>query len=80
MTVAPRYEGYHGAIGRPPSEVRRALGILEALGIIGSLQVNGRDEFGQQLTDETGRSVFELSWSDLATGSPVEDVYRPLGG
>lgn len=62
------------------SEVRRSLGILEAAGVIGSLEVNWRDDNGRQLVDEAGRAVFELSWIDLATGSPVEDVYRPLGG
>jgi hypothetical protein len=62
------------------SDVRRALGVLELLGIIGSVEVNGRDERGEQLLDETGRALFELRWIDLATGSPVEDVYRPLGG
>lgn len=62
------------------SECRRALAILESLGIIGSVQIVGTDERGRQLTDETGRAMFLLSWLDLATGSPVEDVYRPLGG
>lgn len=62
------------------SEVRRALAVLEALGTIGSVQVTGRDGKGEQLVDETGRATFQLTWIDLATGSPVEDVYRPLGG
>ncbi len=63
------------------AECRRSLAILEAAGIIGSVRVNGRDpETKRQLTDEAGRAAFELSWIDLATGSPVEDVYRPLGG
>lgn len=62
------------------SEVRRALAILEGLGIIGGLQVNGRDDQGRQLLDEAGRAVFELHYLDLATGSPVDVDYRPLGG
>lgn len=62
------------------SELRRAMAVLEAAGIVGSVEVNGRDENGDQLEDETGRAVFELKWIDLATGSPVEDVYRPFGG
>lgn len=62
------------------AEARRALEVLEALGTIGSVEVNWRDERGAQLVDETGRAVFELAWVDLATGSPVEDVYFPLGG
>lgn len=61
------------------SELRRAMGLLEAAGVVGGVEVNGRDREGKQLTDETGRAVFELAWIDLATGSPVEDVYR-IGG
>jgi hypothetical protein len=61
------------------SEIRRALGVLEAAGVIGSVEVNGRDENGDQLVDEAGRAAFEISWTDLATGSPVSDVYRPMG-
>jgi hypothetical protein len=62
------------------AEIRRALAVLEAAGIIGSVRVNGRDENGDQLVDETGRAAFELQWIDVATGSPVDDIYRPLGG
>lgn len=63
------------------AEVRRALAVLETLGIIGAVQVSGRDEHGAQLFDESRRrAVFELRWTDLATGSPVEDVYQPFGG
>ncbi len=62
------------------SEIRRALGVLEAVGTIGSVRANGRDQHGRQLVDEAGRAVFEIYWIDLATGSPVEDVYRPMGG
>ncbi len=62
------------------ADTRRALSLLEAAGVIGSVLVNGKDELGKQLVDESGRAAFELSWVDLATGSPVEDVYRPLGG
>jgi hypothetical protein len=62
------------------AEVLRAMSVLEELGTIGSVEVSGRDENGDQLLDESGRAAFELSWVDLATGSPVELVYRPLGG
>jgi hypothetical protein len=62
------------------ADTRRALGILEAAGIIGGVRVNGRDEHGKQLLDEGGRPAFETQWTDLATGSPVDDVYRPFGG
>lgn len=62
------------------AEIRRALAVLEGAGVIGSVRVNGRDRNGEQLVDESGRPTFELKWIDLATGSPIEDVYKPLGG
>lgn len=62
------------------SEIRRALGVLEVAGIIGSVVVSGRDDKGRQKYDEANRAVFELDWIDLATGSPVDAQYRPLGG
>lgn len=62
------------------ADCRRALAILERAGTIGSVKVNGRDELGRQLVDESGRATFELTWIDLATGSPVGALYRPLGG
>lgn len=61
------------------TECRRALGVLEGLGLLGNVVVNGRDERGLQLIDESGRATIELSYLDLATGSPVDVVYRPLG-
>jgi hypothetical protein len=62
------------------ADVRRAMAVLEAAGIVGAVEVSGRDEKGAQLYDESGRPAFKLSWIDLATGSPVEEVYAPLGG
>jgi len=62
------------------ADIRRSLAVLEAAGIIGSVRVSGRDDKGKQKYDETGRAVFELDWIDLATGSPVDATYRPLGG
>lgn len=62
------------------ADIRRAMAVLEAAGITGSPEVTGRDEDGEQLLDESKRAVFLLSWIDLATGSPIEAVFRPLGG
>lgn len=62
------------------ADVRRAMGVLAAAGILILLDVQGRDSSGAQLVDETGRPAMLLSWIDLATGSPVDLVYRPQGG
>ena len=62
------------------AEVRRAMGVLAAAGIVGNVQVTGRDDQGRQLYDETGRAAFLLSWIDLATGSPIDDVTFAVGG
>ncbi len=62
------------------AEIRRALGVLEAIGTIGTVNVNWRDGNGDQLVDQAGRAAFEISWTDLATGSPVAGVYSPMGG
>lgn len=62
------------------AEYRRALGVLEGLGTIAQVQINGRDENGDQLEDESGRAAFEITYIDQASGSPVDLVYRPLGG
>lgn len=62
------------------ADIRRAMSLLEAAGVVGAVDVTGRDENGEQLVDEAGRAAFLLNWIDLATGSPVEAVFRPLGG
>lgn len=62
------------------SEIRRALSILENLGTLEGVQVSGRDSSGDQLVDDAGRARFDLAYIDHATGSPVDIVYRPLGG
>lgn len=61
------------------AELGRALGILEVAGVIASVRVSGRDTNGKQLVDETGRALFELHYTDLATGSPVDEVYGIRG-
>lgn len=57
------------------AELGRALGVLEAASVVSAVRVNGRDRNGRQLYDEAGRPVFELHYIDLATGSPVDEVY-----
>lgn len=57
------------------AELGRALGVLATAGILASVRVNGRDRQGRQLFDESKRPVFELHYIDLATGSPVDEVY-----
>lgn len=62
------------------ADVRRALALLTAEGVISEVDVQYLDDRGVQLVDETGRPLFVLAYKDLATGSPVDLVYRPMEG
>jgi hypothetical protein len=61
------------------ADIRRAMGVLASVGVLTLLDVQGVDADGDQLVDEVNRPIFLLSWIDLATGSPVDAVYRPNG-
>lgn len=54
------------------AETLRAGGVLQAAGLISDLVVQVRDQSGQVLRDQSGRLVVQLSWRDLASGSPVD--------
>lgn len=60
------------------SDVLRAMNVLVVAGVVADVTARGLDEHGRQLVDESGRAVFELSYTDLATGSPVDTVYSPI--
>lgn len=65
------------------TEITRAMGILEAAGVLTDFSIRVTEDGtadGQVLVDETGRFTPELRWIDLATGSPVDLVYAPFGG
>lgn len=60
------------------ADVQRAVGLLATDGLISDLRVEVRDQDGDTLVDEAGRSMVALAWRDLASGSPV-DVILSVG-
>lgn len=66
-------------VGFVESEYRRAMGILEAAGVISDFSITSTDSDGKLLVDaKRGRYCPLLRWIDLATGSPVDLAYAPL--
>lgn len=60
------------------SEILRSGGILVTAGIVSDLRVAIRDDRGEVLRDASERFQPRLSWRDLASGSPVDNVL--IGG
>lgn len=57
------------------SEVLRVGGIFTREGILSDLLVSVRDEAGQGLVEGSGRAAVSMSWRDLASGSPINEVF-----
>jgi hypothetical protein len=60
------------------AETLRAMQILVADGVIADATAKVRDDNGDVLRDEAGRTVVRVHWRDLAAGSPV-DLALQLG-
>ncbi len=65
-------------VGFVESEYKRAFGVLEKAGVLTGFSMRSTDERGKPLVDHRGRFSPVLSWTDLATGSPVDLTYAPL--
>jgi hypothetical protein len=59
------------------ADIARAAGLLVISGLIGNLNVTVRDRDGAELVDETGRLVVELDYTDLTTGSAINQAFNP---
>lgn len=59
------------------AETIRAGGLLVDAGVISDLRVAVRDENDAPLLDESGRFVCKTSWTDLASGSPINSAFSP---
>lgn len=60
------------------SEVTRAMTALAISGVLSNFSIRTTETDGSLLVDESGRFSPELSWIDLATGSPIDLVYTPF--
>lgn len=61
------------------AEYQRAFALLERDGVISDLTIEITDEQGNLLVED-GRFTPVLHWRDLASGSPVDLAYAPVGG
>lgn len=62
------------------SDIRRAMSILAAAGVISDFTIRVEESPGVVLVDAAGRFAPELHYIDLATGSPVDLVLAPFQG
>lgn len=62
------------------AEISRAMRVLERNGILSEFSIAIVDDDGTSLVDRGGTFSPVLRWTDLASGSPVELAYTPLGG
>lgn len=62
------------------AEVTRTMRLLERDGILTDFAMQIADENGADLVDGDGRFTPQLSWTDRATGNPVDLTYAPFEG
>lgn len=62
------------------AETTRAMGILERAGVLREFSLITVDASGNQLVDASGRFSPILSWTDLASGSPIDLQYAIYQG
>lgn len=60
------------------AEYQRIAQILTRDGVMSNFQIAVRDENGDPIVDEDGTFSPQMSWIDLATGSPVDNVTTPI--
>lgn len=58
-------------------ETLRAGGVLQADGVIADLTATVRDSSGNLLHDQGGRLLVRTAWRDLASGTPVDEIFQP---
>lgn len=62
------------------AEVTRAMRLLELAGLISDFAIRIADDNGEDLVDDNGRFSPVLTWTDRATGNPVDLTYAPFEG
>lgn len=59
------------------AETIRAGGILQAAGTIADLSATVRDSSGALLRDQNGALLVRAAWRDLASGTPIDEIFSP---